>query len=294
MKLLILGGAGMLGHKLWQTASASTETWATVRDTRTLPSGMPFDQGRVVSGIYAEQFDTVVRAFASVKPDAVVSCIGVVKQRGEAKDPITSLTVNSLFSHQLGRLCASAGARLIHLSTDCVFSGRSGNYRESDEPDAVDLYGRTKQLGEVSGPGLLTLRTSIIGRELATSQGLVEWFLAQRDRAPGFTKAVFSGLTTIELSRVILRILESHQDLQGVYHVASAPITKHDLLVLLNDAFHRGLAIDREDSVRIDRSLDGTRFREATNYRAPEWPAMIAEMVADPTPYDKWRSKHAG
>ena len=293
MKLLILGGAGMLGHKLWQTAHDVTETWATVRDARTLPSEMPF-QKRLVSGVDAEHFDTVERAFGSVRPDVVVSCIGVVKQRGEAKDPITSLTVNSLFPHKLAALCASSGARLLHLSTDCVFSGRSGRYRESDEPDAVDLYGRTKQLGEVSGPGLLTLRTSIIGRELATSQGLVEWFLAQRHHAPGFTKAVFSGFTTIELSRVILRILESHQDLRGIYHLASSAITKHDVLVMLNDAYHRGLTIERDDSVRIDRSLDGTRFLEATGYRAPEWPTMIADMAADQTPYDKWRSTHAG
>lgn len=294
MKLLILGGAGMLGHKLWQTAGAHADTWATVRDARTLRADMPFHRRRLLSGVYAEQFDTIVRAFAAARPDVVVNCVGVVKQRGEAKDPITLLTVNSLFPHRLARLCASEGARLVHISTDCVFSGRSGHYRESDEPDAVDLYGRTKQLGEVSGPGLLTLRTSMIGRELATSQGLVEWFLAQSSRVPGFTKALFSGLTTIELSRVIMRILESHQDLQGVYHVASNPITKHDVLVLLNRAFARGLTIEPDESVRIDRTLDGTRFEEATGYRAPAWPAMLAEMAADQTPYDTWRPQHAG
>jgi dTDP-4-dehydrorhamnose reductase len=294
MKLLILGGAGMLGHKLWQMASGRTETWATVRDARTLRSDMPFDGRRLVAGVHAEHFDTVVRAFASVRPDVVVSCIGVVKQRGEAKDPITSLKVNSLFPHRLAGLCGAAGARLIHISTDCVFSGRSGRYREADEPDAIDLYGRTKQLGEVTGPGLLTLRTSIVGRELATAQGLVEWFLAQRERAPGFTKAIFSGLTTTELSRVILGIVESHQHLQGIYHVASTPISKHDLLGLMNSAFKRRLTIEPDDSLRIDRSLDGTRFNEITAYRAPDWPAMIAEMAADPTPYDKWRQPHAG
>lgn len=294
MTLLILGGAGMLGHKLWQTASRRAETWGTVRDSRTLRSDMPFDGRRLISDVHAENFDTIERAFASTRPDVVVNCVGVVKQRGEAKDPITALTVNSLFPHRLAALCHSAGARLIHLSTDCVFSGRSGQYRESDDPDAVDLYGRTKQLGEVSGPGLLTLRTSIIGRELGTSQGLVEWFLAQRGRAPGFTKAVFSGLTTIELSRVIVNIVESHRDLEGVYHVASTPITKHDVLVRLNEAFDRGLTIEPDESVRIDRSLDATRFRQATGYRAPDWPAMITELADDPTPYEKWRLQHAG
>jgi dTDP-4-dehydrorhamnose reductase len=284
----------MLGHKLWQTASTRTEAWATVRDVQTSRIREPFDTSRLILGVQAEQFDTVVRALASVRPDVVVNCLGVVKQRGEAKDPIVSLTVNSLFPHRLAALCAVAGARLIHISTDCVFAGRKGGYRESDEPDAADLYGRSKQLGEVAGPGGLTLRTSIVGRELATSQGLVEWFLAQQGRAPGFTKAVFSGLTTIELSRVLLEVIESHRALEGIYHVASSPIAKYDLLVLLNRAYGRGLTIEPDESVRIDRSLDGTRFRDATGYTAPDWPAMIAGMAADETPYDKWRAQHAG
>lgn len=293
MKILILGGAGMLGHKLWQTARTRADTWATVRDVGTSRTGEPFDTSRLISGVQAESFDTVVRALAAVRPDVVVSCVGVVKQRGDAKDPIVSLTVNSLFPHRLAALCAAAGARLIHISTDCVFAGRKGGYRESDEPDAADLYGRSKQLGEVAGPGALTLRTSIVGRELATSQGLVEWFLAQQGRAPGFTKAVFSGLTTIELSRVILEVIESHSALEGIYHVASSPIAKYDLLVLLNRAYGRGLTIEPNDSVRIDRSLDGARFREATGYTAPGWPAMVAEMAADETPYNRWREQHA-
>jgi dTDP-4-dehydrorhamnose reductase len=284
----------MLGHKLWQTAAPRFETWATVRDAQGVPGGAPFDRSRLVTGVQAEHFDSVERTVASVRPDVVVSCIGVVKQRGEAKDPIVSLTVNSLFPHRLAALCASSGARLIHVSTDCVFAGRTGGYRESDDPDATDLYGRTKQLGEVSGPGALTLRTSIIGRELATSQGLVEWFLAQRGQAPGFTRAIFSGLTTIELSRVIMRVMASHPDLSGLYHVASTPITKYDLLVLMNRAFGRGLTIEPDESVRIDRSLDGSRFAGVTGYTAPSWPEMATELAADDTPYEMWRAEHVG
>ncbi len=294
MKLLILGAAGMLGHQLFLTASPHLETWATVRDPGAIPTDAPLDRGRILAGVEADRFDTVVRAFDTVRPDVVVSCIGVVKQRGEAKDPIVSLTVNSLFPHRVAALCGSSGARLIHVSTDCVFAGRKGRYVETDEPDAVDLYGRTKQLGEVAGPGALTLRTSIIGRELATSQGLVEWFLAQKGTAPGFTEAIFSGLTTIELSRVILRVIGSHPSLEGIYHVAADPISKYDLLVLLNRAFGTGLTIEPDDSVRIDRSLDARRFRVATGYDPPTWPEMIGELAADDTPYDRWRGLNAG
>ena len=294
MKLLILGAGGMLGHKLLLTASPQLETWATVRDAGAIPGDAAVDRSRILSEVEADKFDTVVRAFDTVRPDVVVSCIGVVKQRGEAKDPIVSLTVNSLFPHRLAALCGAARSRLIHVSTDCVFAGRKGRYVETDEPDAVDLYGRTKQLGEVAGPGALTLRTSIIGRELSTSQGLVEWFLAQKGWAPGFTEAIFSGLTTLELSRVILDVIRSHPSLEGIYHVAADRISKYDLLVLLNRAFARRLTIVADDSVRIDRSLDGGRFRSATGYEAPAWPDMIAEMAADRTPYDRWRGMNAG
>lgn len=294
MRLLILGGAGMLGHKLWQTAAPHLETWATVRGPGAVPEGPPFDPSRMIAGVDASAFETVERAFASVRPDVVVSCIGVVKQRDEARDPIVSLTVNSLFPHRLAALCGAAGARLIHISTDCVFAGRTGGYREDDQPDASDLYGRTKHLGEVTGAQALTIRTSIIGRELATSQGLVEWFLGQTGRAPGFTQAIFSGLTTIELSRVILREIGAATPVHGLYHVASSPISKYDLLLLLNRAFNRGVTIAPDDSVRIDRSLDGSRFNTATGYTPPAWPVMIDELAADTTPYDRWRREHAG
>jgi dTDP-4-dehydrorhamnose reductase len=292
MKLLILGGAGMLGHALFLTARDEAEAWVTFRGHP--PVDGVFDSDRIISDVHADQFDTVVRAFATVRPDVVVNCIGVVKQRAGAKDPLTSLGINSLFPHRLAALSAAAGARLIQISTDCVFSGSKGQYRESDPPDASDLYGRTKQLGEVEGPACLTLRTSIIGRELTTSQGLVEWFLAQRGRAPGYTRAIFSGLTSTELSRVLLRVIDRHRDLTGLYHVAAQAISKYDLLRLLNDAMDRGVAIEPDASVEIDRSLDGSRFAQVTGYVAPAWERMVAELAAGAPAYDGWRKQHAG
>ena len=291
MKLLILGGGGMLGHKLWQTAAPRMETWATLRDGGQ-PLPQTFDRGRIIGGVHAEQFDSVMRAFARVRPEVVVNCIGVVKQHANAGDPLTALVANSVFPHRVATLCGAIGARLIHISTDCVFAGRRGNYTESDPPDAADLYGRTKHLGEVSGPGCLTLRTSMIGRELKTSHGLVEWFLAKNGTIPGYTKAVFSGLTTSELSRVLLGVIERSPELAGVYHVASAPITKHDLLAHLNQALGRGLTIQPVGSVRIDRSLDGARFAAATGYAAPSWTAMIDELAGEAPAYELWR-RHA-
>jgi dTDP-4-dehydrorhamnose reductase len=291
MRVLILGAAGMLGHKLCQEFRSRFDTWATVRSgARALGDRGILDAGRLLSGVEATDFDGVVRAAAAVRPEAVVNCIGIIKQLHEAKDPIPSITVNALFPHRLAQLCRACGARLVHISTDCVFSGRKGGYAEDDPSDAEDLYGRTKFLGEVAGPGCLTLRTSIIGRELATRNGLIEWFLSNRGgRVKGFRRAVYTGLTTRAMARIIADLLESHPGLEGLYQVASEPITKYDLLKLVNDAYTAGVGIEPDEQFACDRSLDGSRFREATGFRPPAWPEMIEDMRRDPTPYDDGR-----
>jgi dTDP-4-dehydrorhamnose reductase len=245
--------------------------------------------------VLAEDIGTVRRVLDERRPDVAENCVGVVKQLAEAKDPVTSISVNALFPHLLARECRGRGIRLIHVSTDCVFSGKQGRYKESDSSDASDLYGRTKFLGEVPGPGCLTLRTSIIGRELHGSHGLIEWFLSQQGKSVrGFRRAIFSGLTTRELSRVICRVIESHPDLEGLYHVAAEPISKFDLLHLVRDAYGLDITIEPDDSFACDRSLDGTRFRKAAGYVAPPWSEVIAAMHEDPTPYDKLRSGAVG
>lgn len=278
MKVLILGGSGMLGHQLYRKMRERFDTYATVRRiSSSLPSY--FDPLKLVEGVDAVDFDSVIQAVGKVHPDVVVNCIGVVKQQSSAKDPITCLSINSLFPHRLARLCQAVRARLIHVSTDCVFSGKKGNYSEGDFPDAEDLYGRSKLLGEVHGAGGLTLRTSIIGRELGTRQGLVEWFLSnQGKKVNGYRKAIFSGLTTVALSELIARIITSHPELNGLWHVASEPINKFELISLVRDIFAADIAIEPEDQFFCDRSLCDSRFRSATGWAPPEWPAMIQAM----------------
>lgn len=278
MKLLILGGSGMLGHQLYRTLHARFDTWVTFRR---IPSSLPdyFDRSRLVDGVDACDFDSVIHALGKTHPDVVINCIGVVKQQSAAKDPIACLSINSLFPHRLARLCQAVRARLIHVSTDCVFSGKVGNYRETDYPDAEDLYGRSKLLGEVQGPGALTLRTSIIGRELGTRQGLVEWFLSnQGKKVKGFRKAIFSGLTTDALSALIGRIISEHPRLDGLFHVATDPISKFDLITLVRDTYGADIEIEPEDHFSCDRSLCDARFRQATGWTPPNWPALIQAM----------------
>jgi dTDP-4-dehydrorhamnose reductase len=296
MRILILGAAGMLGHKLWQAYSNRFDTWATVRsDYRDYTRYDLFDPRRLLGSVDASDFDTVVRALAAVRPDAVINCIGIIKQLPTAQDPLVSLTVNSLFPHRLANLCRASGAQMIHISTDCVFSGHKGMYTEDDVSDAEDLYGRTKYLGEVSAPGCLTLRTSIIGRELRTTSGLVEWFLSNRGgTVRGYTQAIYSGFTTLTLAQIIADILEHHPDLAGVYQVASEPISKYDLLCLLRDAFEAQIEIEPYPNAQIDRSLDSSRFRAATGFVPLSWSEMVYAMTADPAPYEQWRTIRNG
>jgi len=231
--------------------------------------------------------------FQCLRSQVVANCIGIVKQREAAAGAAQIHQVNALFPHLLARLCQERGCRLIHLSTDCVFSGLRGGYSEDDEPDPVDLYGRSKLLGEVTGEGCLTLRSSMIGRELAGQAGLLEWLIAQRGgRVQGFRNAVFSGLTTVALARVIAALVSDHPDLEGLLHVASEPISKHDLLLNVNRALSLGVAVEPVAEPVCDRSLDGSRFAAATGIVVPSWDRMIAGLTMDPTPYDEWRRRH--
>jgi dTDP-4-dehydrorhamnose reductase len=280
MRVLVFGGRGMLGHAVYRTLSGNPDfdAFATLRDESGRQSFPEPLQAGLLTGVDANAIDVVMDVFARIRPDAVVNCVGLVKQRDPSKDPLGALPVNAIFPHRLARLCAVSGARLVHVSTDCVFSGRKGQYNEGDIPDAEDLYGRSKLLGEVDQPHAVTLRTSIIGRELTSRVGLVEWFLASRGRVRGFTNAIFSGLTTSELARVIAERVLPARDLHGVWHVSSSPIAKHALLVLLRDAFQSDTEIEPDPTLRIDRSLDSSRFRTATGYRAPEWTEMVEEL----------------
>lgn len=295
MRVLILGGGGMLGHKLWQVCRSRFDTWVTVRGSHLdYAPYKVFEPARIVDGVDVFQFETVERSFARVRPDAVINCIGIVKQLPAASDPLVSIPVNSLFPHRLVRLCRATGARLVHISTDCVFSGRDGMRTEDDVPDPTDLYGRSKCVGEVAGSNCLTLRTSIIGRELGSRNGLVEWFLGHREGVvPGYTRAIYTGLTTIALSRVIGDVLERYPALEGLYHVSSGPISKYDLLCLVREAFGVRVEIEADYQVALDRSLDGSRFRCATGLLPTPWPEMIGELAADPTPYGRYAERRA-
>lgn len=281
MKVLVLGVTGMLGNAVFQvfSADAGYETWGTLRSGTALRHFPQLAHARLLTGVEVLDQDSLVAALLKARPDVVINCIGLIKQLADARDPLTALPINAMLPHRLARLCKLGGARLIHVSTDCVFSGRRGMYLESDLSDAEDLYGKSKYIGELHDlPHAITLRTSIIGHELGSNHALVDWFLSQRDCVKGFTKAIFSGLPTVELARVMKDFVVPHRELNGLYHVAAAPIDKFSLLGLVAAQYGRQIAICPDDALVIDRSLDGSRFGKATGYVAPAWPELIRRM----------------
>ena len=288
MRVLIFGAGGMLGHKLMQELSADHEVFGTTRgETAALEKLRP--HGNVITGVSVEDQESIRRAIRETRPDVVVNAIGIIKQLPDSKNVITTLTVNSIFPHRLAELGREFGFRLISVSTDCVFSGSRGNYSEHDVPDAIDLYGKSKNLGEVVGENCLTLRTSIIGHELGTAHSLVDWFLSNRGgEVKGFANAIYSGFPTIVFAAIIDNLIRNRPELSGLYHVSSEPINKYDLLILINEAYAANVKIERDEEFRIDRSLDSTKFRSETGFKPPGWTEMIASMAADAQIY-KWK-----
>jgi dTDP-4-dehydrorhamnose reductase len=291
-RVLVVGGAGMLGHKVVQVLGREFEVHATFRrfDDSHRATGL-YREDRVHHGVDAEDLPSIEEVLRKVRPAAVINCVGVIKQLAASRDPRTAIRTNALFPHELSAMCGERGARLIHFSTDCVFSGERGKYTEDDFADARDLYGRTKFLGEVGTRPALTLRTSIVGRELFSRLALVEWYLAQTGSVRGFSRAIYTGLTTAALAREVGRVLRDFPDLCGVLQLSSEPITKYDLLILLREAFGRDGEIQRDTEFHCDRSLRSDRYQALTGFAPPAWREMVREMAADPTPYDQFHRR---
>jgi dTDP-4-dehydrorhamnose reductase len=271
----------MLGHVVLRRLSneADFEIWGAQRAIASSMTIEPRLQERIITGFDAKDYDRVVQVIQSVRPDVVVNCIGVIKQKFQAQDPLETIPVNAVFPHRLAQICDLARARLVHISTDCVFSGRTGCYRETDEPDAVDLYGRSKQLGEITEEqNVVTLRTSIIGHELGTSHGLLEWFLSQTGSVSGYDRAIFSGVTTLELANILVEYVFGNEAIHGLFHVAGKAISKHDLLCLIAAVYDHQITIKSDSSTVIDRSLNAERFQSATGYAPADWRSLLENL----------------
>lgn len=280
MKILVIGISGMLGNAVFRRFSANKdyEVYGTLRSIDALTAFEKNLRDNIILDIDVENVDSLIELLSRLKPNVVINCVGLVKQLAQSADPLYAIPMNSIFPHRLAKILSLVGGRLIHVSTDCVFSGRKGMYRESDTPDATDIYGRTKLLGEVDYPNAITLRTSIIGHEIKGNRSLINWFLSQTGQVKGYSKAIFSGLPTVVLADVIRDYVIPNQNLTGLYHLSADPIDKYSLLKMVSEVYKKDVAIQKDSSLIIDRSLDSSRFRKATGFVPLPWLELIKRM----------------
>ena len=281
MRVLILGGNGMLGHQFLKSWQKLFSTKVTLRNSlQNYKEFNLFNENNSFSNVDVRNLNELEKVFNVFQPDTVVNCIGITKQKTNIKKPADSVQVNSLFPHKLSNICKTFNSRLIILSTDCIFSGRSGNYKEEDISDAEDLYGRSKFLGEVISKNVLTLRKSTIGLELGSHHGLIEWFLAQEGDIKGYSKAIYSGVTSEVLAKIIARIINNFPNIYGVRNIASKPISKFKLLQELNKKLpETRINVLQDDEIVCDRSLDSSKLNKEIGELVPSWDEMLEDLA---------------
>lgn len=282
MKIIVIGATGMLGYSIFSNLSESPEleVFGTVRSLEGLDKYFPtFD--KLINNVDVRDFKTLENALDRVKPNVVINCIGLIKQHEVSKQHVEAIEINALLPHKIAQLCDNIGAKLIHFSTDCVFDGKVGNYLENDLPTATDLYGRSKCLGEVDYGNHVTLRTSIIGHELRSSVSLVDWFLSQSGPVKGFSKAVFSGLPTAYIAKVLEEYVLPNKSLSGLYQLSVEPIDKCSLISMISKIYGKEISIEKFDDFIIDRSLNSDKFRRVTGFTPPSWDYLVKFMFDD-------------
>jgi len=294
MKILILGATGMSGNTIFRHLynESEHEIWGSYHKSTGREFFISNYQSQLIGNINVLEYDALVDLISKVQPDFVINCVGIINKLEHVNNPLVVMPVNAIFPHRLAKLCKLAGARLIHISTDCVFSGQKGLYKESEVSDAKDLYGKSKSIGELKDySNVITLRTSIIGHELHTKYGLLEWFLSQEGTVKGYTNAIFSGLSTLELARVIKDYILSNKVIEGLYHVSLEPIDKCSLLSLVKKIYGKTITLVPDNTIKINRSLDSSLFKSKTGYTPPSWENMILDMYNDYTNEDCYIKK---
>ena len=293
MKIVVLGVTGMLGHKMFQILSERFES--VIGFAYEDLNQPPFDKvglfqgAAIVEGVDVSNFQALEKHLSKIEPNYIVNCVGIIKQRDAASAYIPSIELNALLPHKLAKMALKWGGRVIHFSTDCVFDGKKGSYSEEDFSNATDLYGKSKFLGEVQGENALTLRTSIIGRELTSHNSLLDWFLGQEGKTiKGYKNVIYSGVTTNQIAEVVKMVIGKFPELSGLYQVVADPISKYDLLCLARDAFDVDVQIEPETETISDRSMKGDKLKGATGYVSPPWPKLMTNLANDPTPYKEW------
>ena len=277
MKILVLGASGLIGRTIYHHLRGYPQYDV----IGTLRANGPYKKrqnNQLKYNIDALDFNKLSALVHEVKPSQIINCIGVTKHVQAQSDSTTLIQLNSVLPHFLAKLSNIVNARLIHISTDCVFSGQTGNYSDEDSTDALDIYGKSKALGELTDVRNLTIRTSTIGHEFGTQHGLLEWFLAQHETCLGYRSAIFSGLPTITLAKILAESVIPRSDLTGLYNLSSHPINKFDLLNKIKFQYQKDIEILPSDDLKINRSLNSDVLKSKIGLVVPTWDELITEM----------------
>ena len=282
MKILILGSSGLLGNTLTKYffQKNSFQTFGTLRDFSKISFFREKYHKNFVQFSNILDFIELEKKIKDIKPNVIINCLGITnKYRIVNFDLVQQyIKINSLFPHKLCEICSRHNVRLIHFSSDCVFSGLKGFYNENDFADPIDIYGKSKLMGELNYKNSITIRKSVIGHEITSKNGLLEWFLNQSNDVEGYKKVFFSGLTVLELAKIIVDYILPRIDLNGLFNISGESISKFQLLKIIADVYQKPIEIIPNELKNIDRSLDASKFNKLTGYKSQPWPELIKAM----------------
>lgn len=273
----------MLGNSIFSSLlkSKNLDVYGTIRGKLKNNKYFSTNTEKIFQDNDASNIDSIESTIKKLRPEVVINCIGIIKQQKLSREYIETIRINSLFPHEIAHICNKVNSKLIHFSTDCVFSGSKGSYKENDIPDACDLYGRSKHMGEIEYDNHITLRTSIIGHEIGSSLSLIDWFLSQSGEVNGYTKAIFSGLPTCIIADILEKHILCNTNLKGLYHLSVEPIDKYSLLRLVANIYNKEIIIKKSDDLVINRSLNSERLQKSINFKPPSWNTLIQAMHLD-------------
>ena len=278
MRILILGADGMIGHKIAQSLE-DFELILASRKSISLKSIGIIKGKMVLHNLITDSLDLLLD---STTPDIIINCAGITTRRGVEDNIVNTGLLNSELPHKLDSWANLNSKKLIHFSTDCVFSGNRGNYLDNDFADADDIYGKSKALGEVDSPNTLTLRCSMIGRELYNFTELFEWLLKNKNKKiEGYSNTFYSGITTVRMGIILNQILKKNLNLSGIYNISSTPISKFDLLIKLSNAFNLNVEVKQNTNNKSNKVLISEKFTEITGIYPPNWDDLISEFKED-------------
>ena len=279
MKIFITGIDGMIGHKIAQSLSKEhTIIGSSRKNIKSEDLGI--NDCELITHDFLK--DDILEILDKINPEIIVNCAGITIRRGINDNYDNTILLNSNLPHIIDDWTERNQSKLIHFSSDCVFSGKKGNYLDESIPDATDLYGLSKSRGEVKSKNTLTIRCSIIGREIFNHTELFEWIYSMRGKQiKGYNNVLYSGVTSIWMGRVLKKILKYHTELSGIYNISSEPITKYSLLNLINEHFKLGIEISRDNKIKSNKVLISKKFTEITDINPPNWDDLMTELKED-------------